>query len=114
MRGQLACLVVVIATASAALAQQNTAPGLVETNVMLCDSPEHALAYAEIVDGGAAEDEAKDRVGKAAGREVCDKFIGIATTSEQRTMQRNGISYEVIAYKFPGVGRMKWAATPAR
>jgi hypothetical protein len=81
-------------------------------NVMLCDSPEHAVAYAIALDNGEVEDMAKNIVGKAAGREVCDKFIGQAAPGEQRTIQENGISYKVTAYKFAGVGAMRWSAIP--
>ena len=84
----------------------------VEMNVMLCDSPEHAIAYALAIDNGAVDDEAKDIVGKAAGREVCDKYIGLASPSEQRTVLQKGISYRVTAYQFIGVGAMKWSAVP--
>lgn len=81
-------------------------------NVMLCDSPEHAVAFAVAIDHGAVDDEAKDQIGRAAGREVCDKFMGLASIGEQRTLSEKGISYRVTAYQFTGVGEMKWSAIP--
>jgi len=60
---------------------------------MLCDSPEPAVAFARAFDAGAVEDEAKDKVGKATGREVCDKFMGLASIGEVRTRRENGVLY---------------------
>jgi hypothetical protein len=103
------CFCALLAAARIAGAQ-DLRPG--ETNVMLCDSPEHAVAYAVALDDVEVEDMAKDVVGKAAGREVCDKFIGQASPGEQRTLLEKGISYKVTAYKFDGVGAMRWSAIP--
>lgn len=84
----------------------------VEMNVMLCDTPEHAVAFALTINQGDVDDEAKDKVGKAAGREVCDKFMGLASTGEEQTLLKEGVAYKVTAYQFPGVGKMRWSAIP--
>ncbi|QAY96424.1 hypothetical protein CWB41_12350 [Methylovirgula ligni] len=84
----------------------------VEMNVMLCDTPEHAVAFVVAINQGDVDDEAKDKVGKAAGREVCDKFMGLASTGEEQTLLKEGITYKVTAYQFPGVGKMRWSAIP--
>jgi hypothetical protein len=84
----------------------------VETNVMLCDSPQHAIDYAIAINKGDADEEAQNAVGKAAGREVCDKYIGPASIGERRVISQNGVLYEVSAYEFEGVGAMKWSAVP--
>jgi hypothetical protein len=104
-------LTLFLATSSLAAAQTHeTKPFTI--NVMLCDTPERAIAYAMALDGGAAEDEAKDALGRAAGLEVCDKFMGLATVSEQRTLQEKGVTYKVTALHFDGVKTMKWMAQP--
>jgi hypothetical protein len=103
------CFCALIA-ATRVVGAQDLRPG--EMNVMLCDSPEHAVAYAVALDSVEAEDMAKNIVGKAAGREVCDKFIGQASPGEQRTLLEKGISYKVTAFKFAGVGAMRWSAIP--
>ena len=100
-----------IAAACPAWAGGPVAPP-VETNVMLCDSPQHAIDYAVAINNGDVEEEAQNAVGKAAGREACDKYIGLASIDEQRAMSQKGILYKVTAYKFTGVGEMKWSAIP--
>jgi hypothetical protein len=84
----------------------------VETNVMLCDSPEHAIDYAIAINRGDVDEEAQNAVGKAAGREVCDKYIGPASIGVRRVISQNGVLYEVTAYEFEGVGAMRWSAVP--
>jgi hypothetical protein len=81
-----------------------------QLNVMLYDTPERAIAYSVALDGGAAEDEAKDALGRSVGKEVCDKFMGFATVEQVRTEQKNGVSYKITALKFDGVKDMKWMA----
>ncbi len=76
--------------------------------------PEHAVAFAIDIDNGAAEEEAKDKVGRSAGKEVCDRFFGLATIDEQRTLHKKGIDYQVTSLRFSGVGSMKWMAQPLR
>ncbi len=61
---------------------------------MLCNSPEHAIDFAVAMDHGAVDDEAKDKVGKAAGRENCDNFMGLASIGEQRMLSEKGIFIE--------------------
>lgn len=87
-------------------------PSAMTTNVMLCDSPEHAVAFTVAVNKGDPDDMAKDVVGRAAGAEVCDKFIGRASIEEQKTLWDKGLAYTVMAYKFKGVGAMRWSAIP--
>lgn len=85
-----------------------------QINVMLCDTPDHAVAFAIAMDGGAAEDEAKDKVGRSAGVEACDKFIGLATIDEERTLHEKGVAYTVTALRFAGVKSMRWMAQPSK
>jgi hypothetical protein len=85
-----------------------------EINVILCDSPEHAVAYAVAVDGGAAEEIAKDKVGRSAGMEVCDRFFGLATVDEVRTLHEKDVTYKVTSLRFSGVQSMKWMAQPVK
>jgi hypothetical protein len=85
-----------------------------QINVILCDSPEHAVAFAVAMDGGAAEEEAKDKVGRSAGMEVCDRFFGLATVDEERTLHEKGVTYKVTALRFTRVGSMKWMAQPLK
>ncbi len=83
-----------------------------QIDVILCDSPEHAVAFAMDMGAGAAEEEAKDKVGRSAGMEVCDRFFGLATIDEQRTLHEKGVAYKVTSLHFSGVGSMKWMAQP--
>lgn len=107
--GTTVCILAFLA-ASVALAGPPAEP--FEINVMLCDTPEHAIAYAVAIDRGAADDEAKDIVGRSAGSEVCDKFIGLATVDEERTLREKGVAYKVTALRFDGVKNIKWMAQP--
>lgn len=89
---------------------QDTKPFMI--NVMLCDTPERAIAYAAALNRGVADDEAKDTLGRSAGMEVCDKFMGLATVGEERTLKEKGITYKVTALHFDGVKNIKWMAQP--
>ncbi len=100
------------ATANLAWAGNLHDAELMDMNVMLCDSPEHAVDYAVAINNGDVEEEAQNAVGKAAARGVCDKYIGVASVSEQRTITQKGVVYKVSAYKFSGVGEMRWSAIP--
>jgi hypothetical protein len=103
----LCCLLAFPARASDAPRQKP-----IEMNVMLCDTPEHAVAFAVAINHGDVDEEAKDKVGRSAGREVCDKFMGLASVDEERTLMKDGITYKVTAYKFSGVDKMRWSAIP--
>ncbi len=111
------CAAVVLAAclaASSASASSGADATPFQINVILCDTPEHAVAYAIAMDGGAAEEEAKDKVGRSAGKEVCDRFFGLATVDEERTLHEKGIAYKATSLHFSGVGSMKWMAQPLR
>ncbi len=102
-----------LAASSASAASTSDAKPF-QINVILCNSPEHAVAFAIAMDGGAAEEEAKDKVGRSAGVEVCDRFFGLASIDEQRTLHEKGLAYKVTSLHFSGVGIMKWMAQPLR
>jgi hypothetical protein len=95
---------------AAAAAPLETKP--INIDVMVCDTPDHAVAYALAIDNGAVDDEAKDVVGRAAGAEVCGKFMGLATVDEEKTVREKGVTYKITAFKFTGVGKMRWSAIP--
>ncbi len=110
--GLAAVSLLILAFAAIAANAQGASGGEMNMNVMLCDTPEHAIAYAVAINKGAADDEAKDIVGRAAGIEVCDKFMGLASAGEEKTLSEKGVTYRVTAFKFTGVGKMRWSAIP--
>ena len=84
----------------------------VNVNIILCDTPEHAIAYAAAVHRGAQADEAKDMVGREAGVEACDKLIGFVSVDEEKMLQSLGVTYKVTALKYSGVSKFRWVAIP--
>jgi hypothetical protein len=102
------CLTIVLPQAALTETASETKP----VNVMLCDTPEHAVAYAAALHKGAAEDEAKDIVGRDAGIEACDKLVGRVSVEEEKTLESLGVIYKVTALKFSGVGKFRWVAIP--
>jgi hypothetical protein len=109
-----AAILAACAAASSASAGSDADAKPFQINVILCDSPEHAVDYAVAVDSGAAEEEAKDKVGRSAGMEVCDRFFGLATIDEERTLHEKGVAYKVTSLRFSGVQSMKWMAQPLK
>ncbi len=107
-------LIPIMIATIAAPAMVEAAPWEGKLNVILCNTPENAIAYAVAIEKGAAVDEAKDAVGKKAGADVCDKFIGTASIETEKTQIENGVTYKIVAYTFSGVGAMKWSAIPKR
>jgi hypothetical protein len=83
-------------------------------NIILCDTPANAIAYAAAIEKGAAVEEAKDIVGKKAGANVCDKFIGSASIETEKTQIEDGVTYKIIAYTYDKTNSMKWVAIPKR
>ncbi len=105
-------ITLMIVLPQAVLAETVSDTKAVDVNIMVCDTPEHAIAYTAATKKGAATDEAKDIVGRDAGVEVCEQLIGLASVEQEKTLQSQGVIYKIMAFKFSGVGKFRWSAIP--
>ncbi len=64
---------------------QPSETGLFAVNRYLCESARYAMDFAAAVAGDQEEEFAKNTVGKIAKREVCGRYVGIASIEDQRS-----------------------------
>jgi len=69
-------------------------------NGYFCESAEYAMAFATAFAADADEEFAKNVVGKIAKREVCGRYVGVASIQQQETIIKKGIVYRVTALQF--------------
>lgn len=104
--------IVLILTMTAAQAADNRIAdaGPFYVNAYLCDASQYAVQFATAVSRGKQLEEAKDIVGKAAKKEVCGRYIGIASIEEQKMIVSDGVVYRLTALLFKEDKRIAWAA----
>ncbi|MEJ0052005.1 MAG: hypothetical protein WDN02_12505 [Methylovirgula sp.] len=83
---------------------------LFAVNRYLCESAEYAVDFAAAVAGDQEEEFAKNTVGKIAKREVCGRYVGIASIEDQRVVVNDGFMYKLTALRFHGDGKLAWVA----
>ncbi len=79
-------------------------------NGYLCESAEYAVDFAAAVASDEEEEFAKNIVGKIAKREVCGRYMGVASVEDQKVVVSDGIIYRLTALRFREDGRLAWMA----
>ncbi|MEI9916587.1 MAG: hypothetical protein WDN29_13245 [Methylovirgula sp.] len=89
---------------------QPSETGLFAVNRYLCESAEYAVDFAAAVAGDQEEEFAKNTVGKIAKREVCGRYVGIASIEDQKVVVNDGFMYKLTALRFHEDGKLAWVA----
>ena len=85
-------------------------PAPYPVNGYLCESAEYAMAFATAIAANADEEFAKNVVGKIAKREVCGRYIGVASIQQQETIIEKGFVYRLTALQFREDKKVAWLA----
>ena len=85
-------------------------PAPYPVNGYFCESAEYAMAFAAAFAADADEEFAKNIVGKMAKREVCGRYVGVASIQQQETVIRKGIVYRITALQFREDNKVAWFA----
>ena len=80
-------------------------------NAILCDTEEQAIAFASSKASGKTEPIAINLVNKAAGAEVCGRYIGYAVLEIEKTENKNGGLFMLAGLRFAEDGRLGWTAS---
>lgn len=99
----------VVSGASTANGQVSDA-GPFHVNAYLCETSQYAIEFAAAVSRGEEVELAKDVVGKAARREVCGRYIGVASVQEQKIISSDGVLYRITALRFREDSKVAWVA----
>jgi len=79
-------------------------------NSILCETEDQAMAFASAMSSGKTEPIAINLVNKAAGAEVCGRYIGYAVVEVEKTQNRNGGLFMLVGLRFAEDGRLGWTA----
>jgi hypothetical protein len=79
-------------------------------NGILCETEAQAIAIASTMAGGKTEPIAINLVNKAAGSEVCGRYIGYAVVEIEKTQNRQGGLFLLAGLRFAEDGRLGWTA----
>lgn len=79
-------------------------------NSILCETEDQAMAFASAKSSGKTEPIAINLVNKAAGAEVCGRYIGYAVVEVEKTKNRNGGLFMLAGLRFAEDGRLGWTA----
>lgn len=82
-----------------------------KVNAMLCNTESQAISLATAVSSGKTEPIAVNMVNKAAGAEVCGRFIGYAAVETEKTENKDGSLYMLAGFRFVEDGRIGWTAS---
>jgi hypothetical protein len=83
---------------------------LFSVNAYLCESAQYAMDFAAAVADNEQEEYAKNVVGKIAKREVCGRYIGVASIQEQKVIINAGILYKLTSLRFTEDNKVAWVA----
>lgn len=89
--------------------QPPTAPPQ-KLNATLCKTEAQAIALAAGMANGATEPIAVNRVNKAAGAEVCGRYIGYASVEIEKTENHKGGLFMLAGLRFAEDGALGWTA----
>ena len=106
----LAASVLVLGLSIVATGDDAFDPTPYPVNGYLCESAEYAMAFASAIAANADEEFAKNVVGKIARREVCGRYIGVASIQEQKTVIEKGYVYRLTALQFREDNKVAWLA----
>ena len=79
-------------------------------NGYFCESAEYAMAFATAFAADADEEFAKNVVGKIAKREVCGRYVGVASIEQQDTITERGFVYRLTKLRFVEDNKVAWLA----
>jgi len=79
-------------------------------NVVLCQTEDEAMAFAEATAAGKTEPIAINLVNKAARAKVCGRYIGYAVVEIEKTENYNGGLFMLTGLRFSDDGRLGWTA----
>lgn len=92
-------------------AQVYAQPGMPQKlNAILCETEDQAMAFASTMAAGRTEPIAINLVNKAAGAEVCGRYIGYAVVEIEKTENRNGGLFMLAGLRFAEDGKLGWTA----
>lgn len=110
MRAEL-CLAAMAGILLALPATAGTRGAPQKVNATLCNTEEQAISLASELSAGQTEPMAIDAVNKAAGAEVCGRFIGYAVVEIEKTRNRNGTLFMLAGLRFAEDNRLGWTAS---
>jgi hypothetical protein len=93
-----------------ALKQPPTAPPQ-KLNAVLCQSEAQAIALASGMASGRTETIAVNLVNKAAGAEVCGRYIGYAAVEVEKTTNHKGGLFMLAGLRFAEDNALAWTAS---
>ncbi len=93
-----------------AIKQPPTAPPQ-KMNVVLCQTEAQAAALAAGIGSGRTETISANLVNKAAGSEVCGRYIGYATVEVEKTETYSGTVFMLAGLRFAEDGKLAWTAS---
>jgi hypothetical protein len=106
-----ASLILTATVAAEETKQPPTAPPQA-LNAILCKTEAQAIALASSMASGKTEPIAINLVNKAAGAEVCARYIGTAAVEVEKTTNHKGSLFMVAGLRFAEDGALGWTATP--
>ena len=109
MKLSLAAMAALVVQAEA-IKQPPTAPPQ-KLNVVLCQTEAQAKALAASMGAGRTETIATNLVNKAAGAEVCGRYIGYATVEVEKTETHSGAVFMLAGLRFVEDGKLAWTAS---
>lgn len=87
------------------------APTPQKVNTVLCKSEVQAISLASSMAGGQTEPMAINLVNKAAGAEVCGRYIGYAVVEVEKTTNLKGGLFMLAGLRFVEDGALGWTAS---
>jgi hypothetical protein len=90
---------------------QVPAPEPQKFNAVLCETEDQAMTLASSMASGKTEPIAINLVNKAAGAEVCGRYIGYAAVEIEKTENKNGGLFMLAGLRFVEDGRLAWTAS---
>jgi hypothetical protein len=80
-------------------------------NAILCKTEAQAVAFAANMAAGQIEPMAVNAVNKAAGAEVCGRYIGYAVVEIEKTQNHRGTLFMLAGLRFAEDGKLAWTAS---
>jgi hypothetical protein len=80
-------------------------------NTILCQTEVQAISLASSLASGKTEPIAIDRVNRAAGSEVCGRYIGAAVVEIEKTTNYQGGLFMLAGLRFVEDGALAWTAS---
>jgi len=80
-------------------------------NAILCETEDEAIAIATSMASGKTEPIAINLVNKAAGAEVCGRYIGYAVVEVEKTKNKDGGLFMLAGLRFVEDGALAWTAS---